>query len=158
MGKPFEVEFTGSENLVEIFNKLPQQYAKKPLVATFRKAARPLAAAIKAGVPTRSGATRKAVAVRASRGTGITVGFHAKGGKMPEYMKAYWLNYGTLDNRSQSHPFKRPRKKQTRNRRGGIKAMMFIESAWNQTQDQVQSIINTDLEQKTVEFLKKYSV
>jgi len=155
-----ELEFTGAESLEDIFEKLPAKYAKKPMVSTFRKGARIFTRTLRKNTPKDTGETRKGIGVKAGRGSrnlSISVGF--RGGKhMSAYMKAYWQNYGTLNNRAASHSFQRGRRTVSSNWKGGIRPKFFVERSWESTQDQVQQTIENELEAETVKFLQKHAV
>ena len=153
-----ELEITGAAELTQIFEQLPMKYGKKPIQAAFRKGARIFTTALKRNTPAASGATRKAIKVKAQRGASITVGFSGKGDLYFAYMKAYWNNYGTLSMRNGSHQFTKARKSKSSGWSGGIKARGFVEQSWDQTKEQVQQTINTELVNETVKFLNKYKV
>lgn len=64
------------------------------------------------------------------------------GSEIPDWFKAYWLNYGTLENRDPEHQFDRPVKHrktaaaQRRKSSTGIKPRKFFEAAipgWEET-------------------------
>jgi HK97 gp10 family phage protein len=152
-----EIEIIGIQELSNIFAQLPEKYGKKPVVAAFRKGAAIFSKQLKQSTPTASGDTRKSIKVKALRGAAINVGFQGKG-NMPAYFKAYWNNYGTLSNRNASHQFKKSRKRITANWSGGIRAGGFVENAWEQTKNTVQTTINTELETQTVKFLQKHAI
>lgn len=155
---PVEFDIKGTEAIEDILRMLPQKYAKKPMVAAFRRAVRPFTKTLKSKTPRDTGDTRKAVKVKAQRGIGITAGFSGAKGNMPAYMKAYWLNYGTLSNRASGHPFSRPRKSKTSSWRGGIKAKGFVEESWEQTKNTVQDTLEKELKEQTHKFLQKHAV
>lgn len=155
-----ELEFKGVTSLEQIFEKLPDKYAKKPIVSTFRKGAREFTKELRKNTPKASGETRKGIGVKAGRGSrnlSISAGFRT-GKYMPAWNKAYWLNYGTMANRDPSHSFKRARRTISADWSGGIKPHKFVEKSWTSTADKVQSIIENELENETVKFLKKHAV
>lgn len=156
--EPVTIEFTGVENLQEIFNKLPGQYSKKPVQAAFRKAARPFVQALKASAPRATGETAKGIGIKNGKGPSITVGFRTGSGYMPAWFKAYWKNYGTLANRSTSHTFKNKRKPKTAGRRGGIIPTHFVEKSWDATKGQIEQTIQTELKTQTEKFLQKHAI
>lgn len=151
------VEFTGLENIQEIFNKLPARYAKKPIHAAFRKAAKPFVSALKSSAPRATGDTKKAIGIKAGKGPYISVGIQGKG-KMSAYFKAYWNNYGTEANRDNEHVFKFKRKPKSANWKGGIVPLRFVERSWDQTKEQVAKIANDEMMNETNKFLKKYAI
>lgn len=155
-----ELKFDGTESLEQIFEQLPDKYAKKPMVSTFRKGARVFTRTLRRNTPKETGETRKAIGVKVGKGSrnlSIAVGF--RGGKYySNYMKAYWQNYGTLANRAGSHSFQRGRRTISSNWKGGIRPKFFVERSWENTQDQVQQVIENELETQTVKFLQKHAV
>jgi hypothetical protein len=155
----FEIEFDGTESLDRIFEKLPAKYAKKPVIATFRKGARVFIRTLRSNTPSASGETKKGIGVKAGKGRNnisISVGF--RGGKyMPAYQKAFWQNYGTLANRDASHSFQRGRRSVSSKWKGGIQPKRFVERSWQNTQDKVRQIIESELENETVKFLQKHA-
>lgn len=156
--QPVTIEFTGLENVQEILNKLPAQYAKKPIQAAFRKAAKPFIQVLKTSAPNDTGETAKAIGIKAGKGASITVGFRTGSGYMPAWFKAYWRNYGTLANRDTAHAFIQKRKAKTANRKGGVIPLRFVEKAWEQTKGQTEEIVQKELVTQTEKFLQKYAV
>ena len=158
--KVFEHEFTGVEDLSTIFKELPAKYGKKPVISTFRKAARPFVKQLRGLTPSATGETKKSIGIKAGRSAeypSIQVGF--RGGKyMPTWFKAYWNNYGTLANRDPQHSFVRGRKSKTATRQGGIRAKRFVEQAWDSTSEQSQRIVEDELKNETIKFLQKHAV
>ena len=63
------------------------------------------------------------------------------------FQKAYWLNYGTLDNRDTAHKFLKGRKKETANYKGGIKPRSFF--------DMVRVRAESELGQRIISEIKK---
>ncbi|HOI48332.1 MAG TPA: HK97 gp10 family phage protein [Prolixibacteraceae bacterium] len=156
--EPVEIEFTGVENIHEIFAKLPEQYGKKPVTATFRKGAAHFVKALKQSAPVASGDTKKSIGIKGGKGASIIVGFRTGKTYMPAWFKAYWNNYGTLSERDPSHQFVKSRKKKTINWKGGIRPLRFVEKSWDATRAQVQNTINEELVSQTEKFLKKHAV
>ena len=62
-----------------------------------------------------------------------------------EWQRNIWVEYGTLANRSKNHSFKSPRRKKSASWRGGIKAIMATERAWNTTGSRVISKIPAEV-------------
>ena len=154
----FEFDIKGTDSIEKILQGLPQKYAKRPMVATFRKGARIFTKELRQNTPKATGETRKAIKVKAQRGIGITAGFSGQSSYLPGYFKALWANYGTLENRDSSHTFSRARKAKTSSWSGGIKAQKFVERSWDNTKKQVQDTINKELKTETLKFLNKYKV
>ena len=160
MGKPVEIQFTGLEGIQEILNKLPLQYAKKPVLAAFRKGSKPFLQEVKNRSPRRSGDMNKGLGVtgvKDKNDIAVRVGY--KGGKnMPNWFKAYWSSYGTYASRSSVHQFVRARRSKSAKYKGGIKPKYFVDLAWDSTKEQVANIITKEIEDQTVKFLQKNAV
>ena len=160
------IEFTGVENLQQIFNKLPEQYAKKPVQAAFRKAAKPFIAAVKSNLPSRLSSLAKIINVVNNKGAGITAGVLSKKGMVTlkdgrdydAFFPVYWNNYGTYSRRDSSHKFSKARKAKTSSRRGGIVPLRFVEKSWEQTKAQAEEITQKELVTQTEKFLQKYAI
>ncbi len=165
--EPVVVELTGEEQLLEIFEKLPERWGKKPILATLRKGANSVRKQIKQNFPPELKSMVRAVGVKAERkAIALKVGVLSKKGMVTlkdgrdydVFFPIYWFNYGTYAERASGHNFKKGRKSVSANRRGGIKAGLFIEKSWEQSRQTAENIINTELETETVKFLKKYAV
>mgnify|MGYP001313732041 CR=1 FL=1 len=163
---PVTIEFSGVENLQEIFNKLPEQYAKKPVQAAFKKAAKPFIAAVKSNLPSRLSSLQKIINTVNNRGAGITAGVLSKKAMVTlkdkreydAFFPVYWSNYGTYANRDSSHKFVQKRKAKTANRKGGIVPLRFVEKSWDQTKVQVEETVQKELITQTDKFLQKYAI
>lgn len=158
-----EFDIDGANVLQEVFEKLPAKYSDKIVISTMRKAARPLVKSIRSLAPRSEGNMAKKVSVKAYRKKkgcpSIKVGWHAKNSEGRwAYFKAYWQNYGTLSNRAPGHVFKRPRSSKSRDRKGGNTPKFFVERAWSGTQRQSESIMDKDMEDVALKFLKKNAV
>jgi len=163
---PVTIEISGEENLQEIFNKLPEKYAKKPVQAAFRKAAKPFIAAVKSSFPSRLSSLKKIIGIVNNKGAGITAGVLSKKGMVTlkdgrdydAFFPVYWSNYGTYAMRDPSHKFVQKRKAKTANRPGGIVPLRFIERSWEETKDQAEEISLKELVTQTEKFLQKYAI
>ena len=163
---PIEIELTGHEQLMEIFEKLPEKWGKKPIMATLRKGATSVRKQIKQNFPSQIKQLEKAVNIKAGRGLSLSVGVFGKKGYVTlrdgrdydVYFPIYWFNYGTYARRDGSHRFQRARKSITVKRSGGIHPANFIERSWEQSRSQAEQIINSELQNETVKFLKKHAV
>jgi hypothetical protein len=164
--QPVTIEFTGTENLQEIFNKLPEQYAKKPVQAAFRKAAKPFVAAVRSNLPSRLSSLQKIINVVNNKSAGITAGVLSKKAMVTlkdkreydAFFPVYWSNYGTYARRDPGHKFAQKRKAKTANRKGGIVPLRFVEKSWDQTKAQVEEIAQRELITQTDKFLQKYAI
>jgi hypothetical protein len=160
------VEFTGAENLQEIFNKLPEQYAKKPVQAAFRKAAKPFIAAVRANLPSRMASLKKIINVVNNKGASVTAGVLSKKAMVTlkdkreydAFFPLYWSNYGTYARRDASHKFTQKRKAKTAARKGGIVPLRFVEKSWDQTKAQAEEIAQKELVLQTEKFLQKHAI
>jgi hypothetical protein len=160
------IQFTGVENLQQIFNKLPENYAKKPVQAAFRKAAKPFIQAAKSNLPGRLSSLAKIISIVNNKGAGITAGVLSKKGMVTlkdkkeydAFFPVYWSNYGTYSRRDSSHKFIQKRKAKTANRRGGIVPLRFVEKSWDQTKAQAEEIAQKELVIQTEKFLQKYAI
>jgi len=163
---PVTIEFSGVENLQEIFNKLPEKYAKKPVQAAFRKAAKPFITAVKSSLPSRLSSLKKIISIVNNKGAGITAGVLSKKGSVTlkdgrdydAFFPVYWSNYGTYANRDPSHDFVQKRKAKTASRRGGIVPLRFVEKSWDQTKVQAEEIALKEMVTQTEKFLQKYAI
>lgn len=164
--EPVVIELSGEEQLFEIFEKLPEKWGKKPIMATLRKGANSVRKQIKQNFPPELKSMVRAVGVKAHRGISLSVGVLGKKGMATlkdgrdydVYFPIYWFNYGTYAERHSGHKFKFARKAKTANRRGGIKPQLFVEKSWEQSRGTAEQIINNELQNETVKFLKKYAV
>jgi len=160
------LEFSGTENLQQIFNKLPAQYAKKPVQAAFRKGAAPFIKSLKSTMPPALKKVSKAIGIKNGKGPYISAGIQAKkigiklndGNTYDAYFPLYWSNYGTLTRRDTSHQFKNKIKASSSKRKGGIRPLLFVERSWEQTKQQAESIISKELVTQTEKFLQKYAI
>jgi hypothetical protein len=164
--EPVVIELTGEEQLNEIFEKLPEKWGKKPVLSTFRKGANAVRKQIRANFPQQIKSLSPAVGIKAGRGISLKVGIFGKKGYVrlkdgkdyDVYFPIYWFNYGTYAERASEHTFKQSRKSKSANRSGGITAQLFVEKSWEQTKKQAEQIINDELKNETLKFLKKHAV
>lgn len=157
----------GYENIISIFREMPEDGYRKPVIAAFRKAADPVKKAMIANLPSALKPLKKALKIKPGKGKSMTlaVGFfgrqgtyrNQKGQMWDPYMLLYWHNYGTLANRSPEHSFQNARRKPSLNRRGGIKAGMFVEKAIDQSMPQAQKIFESAYLTEHEKFLTKHA-
>jgi hypothetical protein len=153
----------GTENLKRIFAQLPENGFKKPVNAAFRKAGKPVADAMKARLPASLSGLKKIIKTKVYKSdsplaaTGPFPGgmtyINQRGVKWNPYMLLYWLNYGTLANRSSSHQFTRARGKMSSGWRGGIKPGLFIEAAIDSSMPQAAKVFETEFQKEFEKFL-----
>jgi len=155
--QPIDIEFDGTENLEEIFAKLPLQYARAPVISAFRRAGRPLVNEIRRLAPSSFKSLIGVEAVR--RAAAVNVGYKKQRSGEGHFnrLKAYWRDYGTLQKRMPGHSFVKGRGSKSRGWRGGINPRNSVEEAWNNKGNEVQSLLDKELEQKTTQFLNKHA-
>lgn len=156
---------TGTENLRQIFRQFPEGGYRKPVVAGFRKAAKPVADAFANSLPGDLKKLKKIIKIRPGKGKSITlsVGFtggistyrNSRGQDWDPWQLVYWFNYGTLANRLASHQFKTPRRKASATRSGGIKPGQFVEVAWENSKGEAQRVFETEVDKEITKFLEK---
>ena len=159
--------FTGTENLKRIFKEFPEGGYRKPIITAFRKAAAPVKKAMKDNLPSAIKGAAKAIKAVPYKGDTpeLGVGVFRKGilyqnrrGKTwNPWQLIYWHNYGTLANRSSQHTFLNVRTKKSAHFKGGIKAGLFIERAWEQSKGRAQKIFDETAEKEIDKFFKKYA-
>jgi hypothetical protein len=166
--QPVEIEFAGVDELMEILQKLPLKFAKKPLVATLKKGTNEFNKALRKNTPSNLSELKKIIKTRAGKGNQISVKagfFHGlatvttrSGQEWDPYYLLYWSNYGTLKNRHSGHSFDRGRKAISSNWNGGIRPKLFVESSWAQSQTRAQDKINSEFQSITERYLNKHKV
>jgi len=165
---PVTIEFSGVEELQQIFEKLPEKYAKKPVTATFRKGGNIYNKTLRQNLPPRMSQLKKLIKSKAGKGKSASLISGAwanmgtvtksNGKEFDAFYILYWSNYGTLSNRQPGHKFDRARRAVSSSWGGGVRPQLFAEKAWEQSKDQVETVINDELENETLKFLNKYKV
>lgn len=150
---PITVQFDGTESLEQIFQKLPLEYARKPMVAAFRKAGKPLVDEIRRMA---APGHRQLIGIQAGKTAAVMAGYK-KPTKATAFgrLKAYWRDYGTLQNRLSGYPFRSGTRKQ--NWKGGVKPRNTVSTAWANKAGEVEKIIDRDMEKVTLRFLNKHA-
>ena len=72
-----------------------------------------------------------------------------------EWQRNIWVEYGTLANRSRTHTFKSPRRRRSARWKGGIKAIMATERAWQTTGSSVINRIPAEVKAAADKFDKR---
>lgn len=139
------VRIDGIDDVMREFERAPGEILKASLKAS-RAAARDTAKSIKKRIPSRWAKLTSSKVKKSREGQVYgSIGLfnrEGRGNNIPDWFKAYWFNYGTLEGRDPSHRFDNPvRKAHTvvarRNKnKGGIKAQNFFEHAlagWEDT-------------------------
>lgn len=159
---------TGTENLKKIFQEFPEGGYRAPLNVAFRKAAVPVRAAIIRNLPSGLSSLSKVIKAKTSRPSkgepSLAVGVFSQGKYVNRrgiawnpWVMAYWFNYGTLAMRASGNNFKTPRKAKTANWKGGIKPLLFIEKAWDQSKGQAQSTFEEVVDKEITKFFEKHA-
>jgi len=162
------VEITGVENLRKIFEQFPEFGYRKPVMAGFRKAAKPVAAAMASNLPSNLKVLKRIIKIKPGKGKSLTLSVGFTGGTMTyrnsrgqtwdPYQLAYWFNYGTYANRLSSHQFKTPRRKISAMRKGGLTPGLFAEKAWEESQGKAQSEFEKEADLQIVKFFEKHAL
>lgn len=156
---------TGTENLKRIFQEFPEGGYRKPVMNAFRKAAKPVAAAMASNLPASLKGLKKIIKIKPGKGKSMTlsVGFtggmstyrNSRGQDMDAYNLVNWFNYGTLANRLSSHQFQSPRRKVSASWSGGIKPGQFVEKAWEASKGEAQKIFEVEVDKEIVKYFEK---
>lgn len=157
----------GTENLKRIFAELPEKGYRQPVVAAFRKAAKPVANAMARNLPASLSAIKKIIKTKPGRGRSMTlsVGFtggmskftNSRGQTWDPWQILYWSNYGTLANRLASHDFKTPRRKRSAGWQGGIRPGLYVEKAIEQSMPEAQRVFESEFDKNITKFFEKYA-
>jgi hypothetical protein len=167
IGANFTLE--GSENLKTIFRELSEKGYRQPVIAAFRKAAKPVANAMAANLPKSLSNLKKIIRTKPGRGKSmiLTVGFtggiakftNSRGQFWDPYQIALWHNYGTLDWRANRfYQFKTPvRRKTSSESMQGLKPKLFVERGVDQSMPEAQRVFESEFEKESIKFLEKYA-
>lgn len=162
----------GADELLEILSFDRRKFnavAKK----CFQEAARATAKKIRSDVPSRWKRLVKGKSYIAPDGT-VASGYGLsykpkqfngskpkKGEQIPDWFKAYWKNYGTLEGRDPSHQFRTPVKKSSTNaaerrrNRSGEKAENFFEDAIRDHEKTFNDAFHKAVDKRKDEFFEK---
>ena len=139
------IKIEGVEDCLRMFDKAPENMLKISKKA-MREASKATAKQMRSGIPKR---WRKLVKYKIMDNQGKvsariglyndhqTSGHQPASGKIFDWFKVYWANYGTLENRDPGHQFQYKVKKKTSRRRNdkGQPAQNFFEMASKQWED-----------------------
>ncbi len=160
MAKDIYVE--GLDECLKMIDSSPEQLMKLSRTAV-RKAAQVTVRYLKGRTPSRwkklmkykvgkSLSGRVTVTMGAYNGGQTSGHQNPSGERIPDWFKAYWINYGTLEGRDTSHHFQTKVKhraqaaSQRRKSRQGIKARNFFESAIQGWEDKFLEAFNKNLD------------
>lgn len=161
------VKVEGVPQLMRAFDQAPANLMKIARTA-MRAGAKATATQIRTGVPGQWSGLTKAKVGKTYRGElYASAGLRSKGhrteqsGKeVDDWFKAYWANYGTLENRDPNHRFANPVRRSTtavalrrRNRRGQ-KAQNFFENAIRGWDDTFMRAFTESIEKQKDKILK----
>jgi hypothetical protein len=124
-----EVKIEGYENAVKILSQYPDQF-QKIVKKSMRTAVQPTLKTIKAGTP--HSTFKRIVKMAFIKAEIPTLLFGSmgkkgdRGNKRSDFMKAYWSEFGTIQNRDKTHKFHRP---MTSTRKGGIIPRLYFAKA-----------------------------
>lgn len=137
-GGGFSFTILGRKPIDRAFEQLPERLARKVVRQAMRKAMKPVAAQVKANAPVDTGATRRAVKVRAARRTRKGFGVNVQVGEgdyKGDTFPAAMVEYGTADRR----------KKSTGQHVGRVKARRFLHRAYRQKKDEARRIADREI-------------
>lgn len=144
MTQPSNIQFSGAENLDEIFTQLPAQYRRPVMLKIFAKAASKFIASAKRDMP---GSLKKAVGYvngKNAERPSLWAGIVRKNGNSWQYQRAYWRNFGTLANRDPNYSFIKARKSKSSKWRGGQTPSATIARAWESNSTEAERVIEQD--------------
>lgn len=132
MSNHIDVKFEGVDEAMEVLKAYPIN-AHKVVDKAIRKAGRDAVKEVKKAVP-HSQWKKIAKGRLKSNKEGDSAYFFGlfkdklqDSKKMPDWNKAYWLNYGTLANRDRTHRFAYARRPESAHWKGGIKPRRYID-------------------------------
>lgn len=153
----------GTENLKRIFADLPVKGYRQPVIAAFRKSGKPIADAMKAHLPASLSGLKKIIKTKIYKSDSPLAAtgpfrkgveyVNSRGVKWNPYMLLYWMNYGTLANRSSTHRFVKARGSKSSGRLGGIKPGLFMEAAIDSAMPQAAKVFETEFQKEFEKFL-----
>jgi Bacteriophage protein of unknown function (DUF646). len=147
-------EIEGVDEALQRINEFPFE-CKKIIKKAIRETGNAMRKEIRGGMPYSSFRSAVRVVVKESKsGTdytkvGIFKSNSSSSGGIPAFFKAYWLNYGTLQNRDKNHHFENAIKSQSRDKKGGIKPRGFFEAAVDGKEAMFQNVFIKSIERQT---------
>jgi len=150
------ITIEGDKELASKFDNLSKAASKKVVLVAFRKTSAIFTRALRSAMPA---GLKKSVGTKALKGEDATLVAgvmsnkkykSGKGSELDAWTVAYWLEFGTMANRSTGHTFVRPRRRKSANWKGGIVGKGTVNSAWEQTQGTIEketgAILQTEIE------------
>lgn len=159
------IRVDGIKEAERILSEIARSYPKQTVAAGLRAAAKPYVNKLKSSGPDPQFA--KLAGVKAyTKGKEPLIAAGQFGGRnkrvwktfdsyMSMYYISYWINHGTLANRSASYHFKNARKSKSAKWQGGIKATSDVAKAWEATKGQVIASIPVEMRKATEKYIKR---
>nr|DAT38752.1 MAG TPA: hypothetical protein [Caudoviricetes sp.] len=165
------IKVEGIKEAERVFAEMIRSYPKQTVAAGLRAAAKPFINNLKQtasspefrklpGVKSYTKGKNPLIAVGMFGGRGKVV--RRRNRHMSTFFIFYWLNYGTLSNRSAGHRFSNARKRKTEHYphgtwkwKGGIKATNDTEKAWETSKSQVIASIPKELRKASDKYVKR---
>lgn len=163
------VRVEGVEQLEAALNKLQYGEADKAVKAAMTDAAKQAVKDLKVAMPKKMFKQLAKYKFKQGRKLKfITIGLADKKKTLPQvgypnttgnnkrvWSIAYWLNYGTLNRRDQSHKFTEPIKQRSVNSRRGVRPQKFFESAMPTVEQTYVKAFESALENRTKDIFKQ---
>lgn len=163
------VRVEGVEQLTAALNKLQYGEADKAVKAAMTDAAKQAVKDLKVAMPKKMFKQLAKYKFKQGRKLKfITIGLADKKKTLPQvgypnttgnnkrvWSIAYWLNYGTLNRRDQSHKFTEPIKQRSVNSRRGVRPQKFFESAMPTVEQTYVKAFESALENRTKDIFKQ---
>lgn len=156
------IEIDGIKEVTDTLNGMAREFPRQTIATGLRKATKPFVDDVKNNTP--FWGAEKLVRSKLHMDQNPTIGVgvfgkRGKAGKTSSYMSMwyvwYWVDYGTLSNRSRSHVFKHPRKQKSSHWKGGIEAAKTVEKSWTRKDIQVINSIPMHLRTAVRNYMKK---
>lgn len=159
------IRIEGIEEAERVLNEMIKEFPKQTVAAGLRSAAKPFVNRTKeagpepkfsklAGVKVYTKGKEPLMAAGQFGGRNKRV-WKTLGSYMSMYYISYWMNHGTLANRSTAYHFKNARKSVSAKWKGGIKPIDSMSKAWEATKAQVISAIPGEMRKAGERFIKK---
>lgn len=163
------VRVEGVEQLTAALNKLQYGEADKAVKAAMTDAAKQAVKDLKVAMPKKMFKQLAKYKFKQGRKLKfITIGLADKKKTLPQvgypnttgnnkrvWSIAYWLNYGTLNRRDQSHKFTEPIKQRSVNSRRGVRPQKFFESAMPTVEQTYVKAFESALGNRTKDIFKQ---
>ena len=160
-----QIRVNGIEEAERVLDEMIRNYPKQTVAAGLRAAAKPFVNRTKEAGPSPKFSKLAGVKVY-TKGKEPLMAAVQFGGRtkrvlktlssyMSMYYISYWLNHGTLSNRSAAYHFKNARKPVSANWKGGIRATDDMKKAWEASKARVISAIPVEMRKASERFIKR---